>query len=651
MKPKPNFRPNKAASISTTSPIKKARHKKKKAKQALAGTSNTIQSHQNPIPPQPMRSDTPSAPPFSADSTAERAAAKHAVSDLPDHDDPDHPRERSIQWCKKYSRSVRVPFGGSWILSLTDNNNNLDDAHSSSRTEKTAELTHVAVHGLCPFHIVTTSNPDGSVECGGCIEHCHEANPPEDASPPPSATHTPLLDYRLVTQPIPMDVLLRSRELSQRSLFFFNDPKFGQMYPNALANSLNTRQLPERFRLTKPPVMYFSNPVCHRTLQHLSLESEYQLDTILSFSIDEWTNVIGNDSNVKIFVRGSRVPIPSDPRFRAKSPPMAMSLAFATEFQTEMFEWFLANESGACYLDAAFSFDKDGFQLWSLFYERNGQTVPFSFLVTTAVDIRLIRRWLEALLALRELPPKTLYVSSMTLCDSLQHILGTWEVRLGKYCVAQELRAHILRPKQSQVIDDHIKRAVANFRHDYQGSIEVIRNNKTLTGRLAHIFDHFDQWNPETAEEFRMFDQSLDACCRWRYLLWSTMLGRPSNSRIDAIFFYLCRHILPGIEQIVRAFPPTASSRAAPFDMDSLEFGNVQRHELLRGISLTKLSDSVLCLAPERNLLKFIVDLDYNVCFCEKFGEKGLCEHLIYCSPDRIHQPEVIQLLATIPIA
>ncbi|KAJ1722486.1 hypothetical protein LPJ53_003084 [Coemansia erecta] len=600
-----------------------------------------------------MHLDTPSVLTYPTDSSAEHAAAAAAAATpaaLADHGDAGNPRTRAVLWCKAYGRSMRVPFGGSWILSLTDAMEP-GAIHASGDVEGSAELTHVVVHGLCPFHVVTSRSPDNSVECGGCIEHRHEAEAPADARPLAAAAAAPLLNFRLVTQPIPMDVLLRSRELAQRALYFFNDTKFGQMYPNALARSLATGGIPERFGLAKPPVIYSSNPLCHRVLQHLSLKSEYQLDSDLGFSIDEWTNVIGNDSNVKLFERGSRVPVPRSPQYRAKAPAMSMSLAFATEFQSEMFEWYLANESGPCYLDAAFSFDTDGFMLWTLFYERNACTVPFSFLVTTAVDIRLIRRWLEELIAHRELPPKTLYVNSIALCDSLVHVLSSWDVRLGKYCVAQELRAHILRPKVSQVIDDQIKQAVADFRHDYQGSIGTIRNNKTLTGRLAHIFDHFDRWNPETAEEFRMFDHSLDALCRWKYLLWSTTLSRPPSSRIDVIFFYLCRHILPGVEQIVRKFPPKAFSRASPFDMDSLEFGNVQRHELLKGISLTKLNDSMLCLAPERNLLKFIVDLDYNVCFCDKFSEKGLCEHLMYCSADRIHQPEVIQLMATIPIA
>ncbi|KAJ2373959.1 hypothetical protein IW150_003357 [Coemansia sp. RSA 2607] len=590
------------------------------APRANDNTSDSPHAHQTSSPPPHTPKDT--QPPPSAQTT--------------DHTSDDA-QKRSVQWCRAYSHSALVPFAGSWILTLTSD-------EPGAIPDKAEGRTHVAVHGLCPFHVISSRNPDGSVDCAGCLEHTHE-------TPAPSAPcSAPLLNVRLVTQPVPMDVLLRSSELSHRALYFFHDTKFSQMYPNALAKSLAAQRLtPERFHLTKPPAIFFANPRCHRALQRQALAAEYRLDDELGFSIDEWTNVIGNQGNVKLFERGSRVPLPRDPRFRARGP--ALSLAFATDFQHDMFAWYLANDSGPCYLDAAFSFALDGFQLWTLFFERNATSIPLSFLVTTAVDVRLVGRWLEELVARRDLPRKTLYVNSMALCDSLVHILHSWDVRLGKYCVVQELRAHILRPRTPQVANKRIRRAVAGLRGDFAMSIAIIRDNKTLAGRLPHIFDNFDQWFPRSKDEVGLFDQSLDALCRWRYLLWATTLGRPHNSRIDIVLYYLCRHILPGVEQLVSAFPSSAHSAPAPFDMDSLEFGNFQRHELLKGFSLTNLGDDVFCLAPERNLIKVIVDLGYDVCFCDGFREKGMCEHLIYCSPDRIHQPEVIQLTATMPFA
>ncbi|KAJ2702921.1 hypothetical protein FB645_004098, partial [Coemansia sp. IMI 203386] len=289
-------------------------------------------------------------------------------------------------------------------------------------------------------------------------------------------------------------------------------------------------------------------------------------------------------------------------------------MAFMTEFQQQMWKWYLDRDSGACYLDATFSFDKEGYQLWTLFYERHGCPIPVSFLVTTAVSVRLVVSWMVELVSRIDYNAnKILFVNSISLCDQLAYVFSGWDIRFGKYYVTQGLRATVLRSPTPEIFTDNIRQAVAGLRYDYRNSMKDIMRIKTLTGMHSYIFDHYQRWDPQTPAETREFEYSLDAISRWRYLLWSTMLSRPPASRMDSLLYYICREILPDIEKRVEAFPDIEQWKMVPFDMDSVEMGHPELCDSLQEMSATVLGPDMFCLATKRELVsKAIVDVRLN---------------------------------------
>ncbi|ORX68042.1 hypothetical protein DL89DRAFT_259261 [Linderina pennispora] len=110
------------------------------------------------------------------------------------------------------------------------------------------------------------------------------------------------------------------------------------------------------------------------------------------YSLEEWTRRIGS-SNVFMYRTRNKVPFPPDKRFHSGSDSFKVAFGFWTEFQQEMWKYFLENDTGPCYLDAVYQPSTDGFQIWALFFERNSQPVPVSYLITTwrlnAADQRL----------------------------------------------------------------------------------------------------------------------------------------------------------------------------------------------------------------------------------------------------------------------
>ncbi|KAJ1644835.1 hypothetical protein LPJ64_003528 [Coemansia asiatica] len=551
--------------------------------------------------------------------------------------------ERRVYWCQKHGLSVKAQFKGKWIVDLTD-----DEGFIVS--EKNASTT-IVVPGLCPFHVIAEQCADGQrVLCGGCNSHKHEDGPGIVGTTIADTSLELVLETPLITQPVPLDILIRSPELRIRALYFYIDNTFKLTYPSAYAKKLASDE-PQMVTIpAKSSILHFANPACHRVLQHRALQSRIQLNKELRFSIDEWINVIDN-GNMLLFWQGSRVPIPREQRFRAASPQYSLSMAFMNEFQRNMWKWFLENDAGACYLDATYSLDKEGYQLWTLFYERQGCTVPVSFLLTTAVTVRLIVSWMEELVSRVDYTAKkTLFVNSVALCNQLVYIFGDWDIRFGKYYVAQNLRSTVLRSPTPDVFPDAIRAAVANFRYDYDNSMAEIMRNKTLVGMHSYIFDHYSRWNPKTPAQKQAFEHSLDAVCRWRYLLWSTTLSCPPDSRMDSVLFYICCELLPGIEQKVNGSLDTDKWKPVPFDMDSVEMGHPDLCASLQEMTPTFLSPELICLAPKRKLVsKAIIDLHLNVCFCSNFVSQGICEHLIHCSASSIHQPRLIKLICELP--
>ncbi|KAJ1823006.1 hypothetical protein LPJ56_000373 [Coemansia sp. RSA 2599] len=553
-------------------------------------------------------------------------------------------QKKRIYWCQRHGLSLKVQFKGSWIAGLA--------ASQEPMCAKTKEATTVVVPGLCPFHVIAERDSSQRVLCGGCNSHMHEDGPGSMGAATIDTDTMLVLDTPLVTHPVPLDILIRSPELRIRALYFYVDAAFKLTYPSAYAEQLAREEPPLVTVPAKASIVHLANPACHRALQHRALQSKIRLNEVLRFSIDEWTNVIDNN-RMLLFWQGSRVPVPRDQRFRASGPQFGLSMAFMTEFQQDMWKWYLDNDSGACYLDAAYSFDKEGYQLWTLFYERRGCTVPVSFLVTTAVTVRLVVSWMEELVSrVNHSSRKTMFVNSIALCDQLVYVFGDWDIRFGKYYVAQGLRATVLRSPTPEIFTDNIRKSVAEFRYNYEDSVASIMRIKSLTEMLSYIFDHYGQWSPKTFAEAKVFGYSLDAVCRWRYLLWSTMLSCPPDSRMDAVLYYICCELMPGIEEKISGSAGSDKWTEVPFDMDSVEMGHPELRAGLDEMSPTSIGPDMICLAPKRKLVsKAVVDLHLNICYCSAFVAQGMCEHLIHCSASSIHQPELIKLICEIPNA
>ncbi|KAJ2724551.1 hypothetical protein GGI07_001898 [Coemansia sp. Benny D115] len=598
---------------------------------------------------------TPTKP--KAETRPKPKSAKPSTNSTPPTEPLPELVDQETYWCKVPSQTIEVKLEqqSQWLCELMER----------PQGKKVRRKT-ILIRGLCPFHVVASKYSDGSVVCGGCQTHVHEEEREEGEHGGP-VVHERVVDEHevlllpLVTQPMSMDALLRSPELRLASLFVYMDIGFSATYASkygelAAAGRLTSMQfsLPE-----VTPLTYTVNPACQRVLQQRVTEARWLLNNSRQYSVDEWCNKIGQD-NILLYWRGSRAPLPQDERFRASDREQyPMSLAFMTRFQKQQWDEFLSGPYHVCYLDSVFSCDTHGFQLWVLFYERQAATVPMSFMITTGSNTRVVSEWLVSLPQLEDWGNgRTLYINSLTLLPYLQDVFHTWTVRYGKYQVVQELRYMVLRnPEFRGKCPESLQKAVANLRTNYHNSMVHISTHKQILSSLPHLFGRFDDWNPTEKQWRKDFNHSLDAVSRWRYLLWMTMVSRPPTSRIDSVLYYLCQELLPGIQESLPQNPTSArapdSSVVCAFDMDRFENGNPERHEELKDWifkSLTK--DIHFFVSNDRELAgKIVVDTRLNVCYCAKFAAEDMCEHLIYCSTDNIHQPRMTRLLNELPTA
>ncbi|KAJ1933484.1 hypothetical protein EC988_009107 [Linderina pennispora] len=145
------------------------------------------------------------------------------------------------------------------------------------------------------------------------------------------------------------------------------------------------------------------------------------------------------------------------------------------------------------------------------------------------------------------------------------------------------------------------------------------------------------------------FNYSADAVCRWRFQLWVAMLSRPNTTRIDSVLY----HLVDVIEPQVRVAMEDAGMEGAgePFSLDTIENGHINAtgHPYM---SPRKIGSKLFYVHRHDNLQsRTITDTHLNVCYCEVFMRRGLCEHLIFCAPDDIHHPQLPKLLCEIPDA
>ncbi|KAJ2907933.1 hypothetical protein GGI21_003391 [Coemansia aciculifera] len=346
---------------------------------------------------------------------------------------------------------------------------------------------------------------------------------------------------------------------------------------------------------------------------------------------------------------GNRVPYPKDARFRAKDSVRRLSFGFWTPFQQEMWKVFITQDVGPCYLDAVFGFEKSGFLMWTLFFEYGGMTVPVSFLITTSVTIRLLSDWLAeiAMAGPSDLPKRTMYVNTMKAYDFVVSVFSDWDVRYAKYYITQELRQLVLRSDAyGKEVVEHVR--VVNTQ--FAGAFRALRIVEGLAVRMKYLFTKSEDWMPKNKAEVSLFEHSSGAISRWRYLLWMTMLGHSTVQRIDLVLYYVHAVILPGVEGAYTRFVDRSSAHElVPFSMDEMEYGGSPSHETRRK---RHLGGSLVCLTEDNEpLLKVIVDLELQVCFCEMFRVNKICHHLVYCLPSAVHYPELPRVLQEIPTA
>ncbi|KAJ2479437.1 hypothetical protein EV174_004024 [Coemansia sp. RSA 2320] len=350
--------------------------------------------------------------------------------------------------------------------------------------------------------------------------------------------------------------------------------------------------------------------------------------------------------------RGNQVPYPQNPQFRSDSCAYKMSFGFWTPFQQEMWSYFLDVHTGPCFLDAAFDLQKDGFQLWTLFFELGNLTVPISFMVTTSLTMKLLYDWLSEIASFRpKVPKKTIYVNTMKAHELIGPILPDWDVRYAKYYIAQELRELVLRSDCAEPYDASVISSVQSINSNFLSSFKALLPVSAILTKMNYIFSMVSEWLPKTTAEMALFDHSADAISRWRYQLWMTMLGRPSNQRVDTVLYYLHSVFIPGVEKSFRERKDQNAS-PIPFNMDGMEHGSSPLHKSVCELRTKPLGGSLVCLSEDRELAqKVIVDLDLQVCFCEKFMQSKTCPHLVFCMPSAIHHPMLPRLLHDIPRA
>ncbi|KAJ2048653.1 hypothetical protein GGI08_005943 [Coemansia sp. S2] len=334
------------------------------------------------------------------------------------------------------------------------------------------------------------------------------------------------------------------------------------------------------------------------------------------------------------------------PELRAASLYFYFDLKFKASYPEAY-----ANLQGPCYLDAVFDLNQNGFQLWTLIFEYGGLTVPISFLITTSLTTKLLSDWLTEIADVdSNLPKKTIYVNTMQAYTFVGSVFPEWDVRYSKYYIVQELRELVLR-SDCDTYDESVVREVQRINADFLPAFMVLRRVKDVQAKMNYIFSKTDEWLPKSKPELALFNHSSDALSRWRYLLWMTMLGCPSTTRIDVVLYYLHAVLMPGVESTYRD-KQDSSLALVPFNMDAMEYGSSPLHESVRDLRKRSLDGSLVCLSEDRELgQKAIVDTDLQVCYCEKFLQAKICPHLAFCMSSAIHHPALPRLLQAIPTA
>ncbi|KAJ2537728.1 hypothetical protein EV175_006635, partial [Coemansia sp. RSA 1933] len=297
-----------------------------------------------------------------------------------------------------------------------------------------------------------------------------------------------------------------------------------------------------------------------------------------------------------------------------------------------MYQHFLDSNTEPCYLDAAYQCDRDGFQTWTLFFEYN-ITVLVSYLVSTSITVSLVRNWLETLTAsLKLLPMSTaIFVNSTELVDELYYII-------------EESRSLVARPRRrSSGIqwDAQVANAAHNIDIDLYSAMKVgSKPGTALFSLVEHLLDRKEKWLPKADHDLGLFNHSGVAASRWRYPLWMTMLSRPNKMRVDAVVRYLHSQLTQGVEAVVN--DQDSGLRTVQYkSMDAMEQGSCLLKKSLADARILPLADSVVCGSDGRELSsKTIVDLKHKV-----------CEHLVFCSSDYMHQPHQLRLMESIPYA
>ncbi|KAJ2492204.1 hypothetical protein IWW37_001652 [Coemansia sp. RSA 2050] len=314
-----------------------------------------------------------------------------------------------------------------------------------------------------------------------------------------------------------------------------------------------------------------------------------------------------------------------------------------------MWKLFLSKDAGPCYLDAVFDPKQSGFQLWTLLFEYDGMTVPVSFLVTTSVTTGLLIDWLMGIAGDgSDMPKRTIFVNTMLAYDFVGSVFLEWDVRYAKYYIVQELREIVLRG--GHAYEESVVREVQRINADFVSALRALRSVPDIQARMNYVFSR-KEWTPKNKAELVLFNHSSDALSRWRYLLWMTMLGRPSTTRIDLVLYYLHAVLMPGVESMYRGMRGCLLE-LVPFSMDAMEFGGSPLHESVGDLRMRHLGGSLVCLSEDRELAqKVIVDMDLQVCYCDKFLKSKICPHLVFCMPAAIHHPALPRLLQEIPKA
>ncbi|KAJ1750774.1 hypothetical protein LPJ79_002613 [Coemansia sp. RSA 1821] len=468
----------------------------------------------------------------------------------------------------------------------------------------------------------------------------------------------PTLKLPLVTQPMPLSLLLKFPKLRAVSLYFYEDSAYIASTSDT-SGTLKHKEIkakaykelkcqgPEMLNAKQPTnEKIYTNPVCYRMLQRLSSEKDWKLDPAAQLSIENWTNLL-NNSSILLYARGMQVPRPQDQKHHAPPEVYAISIGLWTPFQQKMWEYYLNNNCGPCYLDAVYSCDRDGFQLWTLFFERGGQIVPISYLVTTGVSARLVADWLEAIVDRSgQLQPKVIFVNSMRMVASVSAIFVSWDVRFGRYYIDQQLRALILPKRNESSCSPEVVAAVQDINDNFMAAIAAAKSEPSIYEKARYLFDQEEEWMPKTYGQVEAFAQSSQAVARWRYLLWMTMLSRPDTNRIDSVLYFLVSVLTAGVEQAIKdgnaGFKP---------DMSAVERGSNSLLPELENMTMMPLDPPIICLISNDGKTKQIIDKHYGVCFCPNFAQHGMCEHLLYCSTLKIHQPWLVKLMNYLPLA